>query len=41
MLNIIEKGRALAESQAFPEYMPSIDSALESDTLDIIIVNPL
>jgi hypothetical protein len=41
MLSIIEKGRALAESQVFPEYMPSIDSALESDILDTIVVNPL
>jgi hypothetical protein len=41
MLSIIEKGRALAKSQVFPKYIPSIDSALESDTLDIIVVNPL
>jgi hypothetical protein len=41
MLSIIEKGRALAKSQAFPEHMPSIDLASESDTLDTIIVNPL
>jgi hypothetical protein len=41
MLNIIEKEQALAKSEVFPKYMPSIDSASESDTLDIIVVNPL
>jgi hypothetical protein len=41
MLSIIEKGRALAKSQVFPKYMPSIDSASESNTLDTIVVNPL
>jgi hypothetical protein len=41
MLSIIEKGQALAKSQVFPKHMPGIDSALESNTLNIIIVNPL
>jgi hypothetical protein len=41
MLSIIEKGQVLAKSQVFPKYMSSIDSALESDILDIIVVNPL
>jgi hypothetical protein len=41
MLSIMQEGRALTESQASPEHMPSIDLASESDTLDTIVVNPL
>jgi hypothetical protein len=41
MLSIIQKGQVLTKSQASLEYIPSIDLALESNTLDTIIINPL
>jgi hypothetical protein len=41
MLSIIKEGRALTKSQVSPKYIPSIDLASESNTLDIIIINPL
>jgi hypothetical protein len=41
MLSIIQEGQALTKSQASPKHILSIDSALESNTLDTIVINPL